>query len=450
MAETIALPAAISGAGYAAGFAPSFRASFTATNAGDSAGSSFSSALRGAAREQRSSTSHGDDDRASAYAGATAVGTATPVPPQTQRQPTAGDGQADGAAGAGDDGGQGNNAALAALQGRALTLLAGPAGAAQPSAAAGAPANGGLPSTSGATLPASGHATPSAGSQEAQGAELADAATALADAGAGLAQALHGVQVQLAASANGGPVPQSGDPHEKSQKDKASATAAFAGMPVTRAAHQPAQAGWAPAHRPDSVTATTTPATTNAAGAPGATAAPPAAAQPRLNQPTGRPAGTGATGAWASTGTRQADGPGDSTPIRAIDQVADGLVMTVRQGKSEATLSLQPASLGAVKVQLSTGQDGLIIRLSAERDATGDLLRAHMGELREVLAGQQIAVSELHVLHNPPAPTAAGGQNAPHDGFAWQERPKANQQNANQGDGNTGSDQDSDEGAEPE
>ena len=198
-------------------------------------------------------------------------------------------------------------------------------------------------------------------------------------------------------------------------------------------------------HRPDTPAITansgaTHTATTNAVAA---TLQAPPAAQPRTGLPAGRPAAPAATGAWASAGTQQSGDPGGTTPIKAIDQVADGLVMTVRQGKSEATISLQPAALGAVKVQLSSGQDGLIIRLSAEHDATGDLLRAHMGELREVLAGQQIAVSELHVLHNPPAPAPTGGQNAPHDGFTWQERPKANQDNANQDEGNARSNQDS-------
>lgn len=460
MAETIALPAA--GAGYAASFAAVFRPSFGAAGSGASAGSSFSSALRSAQRDQQPRSSRDDDDRVTDYAGAAAA--ATQAQPQAQAQQPAGDSETDGAPAAGDNGaaGQAKDTALTALQGRMVTLLAAQAGTAAPAASAptaGTPASAGQTTPPAATLPASSADTatsaatpqPQPEAPEDASMELVDATPALAAIAERLAPALHGVQLQLTANAGAQPEPQTDAPHGQTQKEKAATTAAFAGVPATRAAHPPAQGAWAPAHHPGAVTAaaTTTAAPTHTASA-SATAAAPPATQPRPNQPPSRTAAPSATSAWASAGTRQADGSGATTPVKAIDQVADGLVMTVRQGKSEATISLQPASLGSVKVQLSTGQDGLVIRLSAEHDATGDLLRAHMGELREALAGQQIAVSELHVLHNPPAPAAAGGQNAPNDGFAWQERPKANQENPNQGDGNARSDQDAGDDAEHE
>jgi len=124
--------------------------------------------------------------------------------------------------------------------------------------------------------------------------------------------------------------------------------------------------------------------------------------------------GSGAAAVDAATALDMA------APVKTIDQVADALVMTVRAGRSEATMSLRPAALGEVRAQISAGPNGLVIRLSAEHAAVGDLLRARVSELREALTGQQIAVSELHVLHNPP-PAAAGT----HDGAAWQERERA-------------------------
>lgn len=138
---------------------------------------------------------------------------------------------------------------------------------------------------------------------------------------------------------------------------------------------------------------------------------------------------TGAAG-WAGAATAKtasgagaafvdaATAPDAVAPVKTIDQVADALVMTVRAGRSEATISLRPAALGEVRAQISAGPNGLVIRLSAEHAAVGDLLRARVAELREALTGQQIAVSELHVLHNPPAAATAGT----HDGAAWQER----------------------------
>jgi flagellar hook-length control protein FliK len=114
---------------------------------------------------------------------------------------------------------------------------------------------------------------------------------------------------------------------------------------------------------------------------------------------------------------------GAAPSARAVDQVASALVVSIRAGRSEATISLRPAALGEVRAQIISGQDGLVIRLSAERDSVGDLLRSQMGALRDALAGQQIAVSELHVLHNPPA--AGNGTN---DGAAWQQRPRLPQE----------------------
>ncbi len=447
MPETIAPPSATFVAGYASGYAAADRNGSSST--GENQGASFTSVLRSAEREGAPRSNRSSDDHASEYAGAAATAANAPVPPQPPSQPAAGEGSS-----GNGDGGQAKDMALASLQGRVLTLLAGqsaaatvptatpPAGSAgqngpaatpqpAPPAAAGLPGANVEGSTAGAvTAPQNGAQSPAA----------AGTASSAGAAAAGFALALPGGQVQAAIISAGQPATHDGDPREKSQKDTAGTTAVLAGMPATRAAYQPALGAWAPAHRPEAATtspvSTATHTTTATSVAPAALQ-PPAAAQPRLS----RPAAPAATGAWTSAGTRQADGLGDSTPIKAIDQVADGLVMTIRQGKSEATISLRPASLGEVKVQLSTGTDGLIIRLAAEHDATGDLLRAHMGELREVLAGQQIAVSELHVLHNPPAP-AAGLQNAPHDGFTWQERPQTKRDDTSQGDGSARPDQD--------
>ncbi len=102
-----------------------------------------------------------------------------------------------------------------------------------------------------------------------------------------------------------------------------------------------------------------------------------------------------------------------------VDQVAAALALTVREGRTEATVTLRPAALGEVKVRIATGTDGVVIHISAERDAVGELLRARTGDLREALVRQQVPVAELHVLHNPPALPVA----EPRPALQWQERP---------------------------
>jgi hypothetical protein len=126
---------------------------------------------------------------------------------------------------------------------------------------------------------------------------------------------------------------------------------------------------------------------------------------------------------------------------RAVDQVTEALTLSIREGRTEATISLRPAALGAVKVQIVSGADGLVIRMTAERDAVGELLRGHIAELREALAVHQVAVSELHVLHNPPA--VAAPETSP-----WQDRTPAHEDQEQTPGGSSGGEPDEDETAE--
>jgi hypothetical protein len=114
---------------------------------------------------------------------------------------------------------------------------------------------------------------------------------------------------------------------------------------------------------------------------------------------------------------------------RVVDQVANGLAMHVREGRTEATLTLRPEALGEVRVHIVAGPAGLTIRLSAEREAVTELLRASAGELHAALAGRQVPVSELHVLYNAPPAAPPRTEQA-----FWQERPWSRREQA-QGDG---------------
>lgn len=102
----------------------------------------------------------------------------------------------------------------------------------------------------------------------------------------------------------------------------------------------------------------------------------------------------------------------------AVAQVAAALALSARDGVTEVTITLRPPELGEVRARIVTGPDGLVIRLSAEHEAVGALLRARAGDLQQALVAQQVSVAEVHVLHNPPpAPVST----AP-DWQGWQER----------------------------
>lgn len=147
--------------------------------------------------------------------------------------------------------------------------------------------------------------------------------------------------------------------------------------------------------------------------APGAKGDPAAASAPGQS----RPPVPATASTWGSTGTGTA-GAGSAGSGRTVDQVASALALDVREGRTEATITLRPAALGEVKVKIASGQDGVVIHIAAERDAVGELLRSRVAELRDALVHHQVPVAELHVLHNPPAPLPAD-----HERPAWQDRP---------------------------
>lgn len=119
------------------------------------------------------------------------------------------------------------------------------------------------------------------------------------------------------------------------------------------------------------------------------------------------------TQAAAPAGVVPADAP--RTPV--VAQVAAALALYARDGLTEVTITLRPPELGEVRARIIVAPDGLVIRLSADHEAVGALLRARAGELHQALAAQQMPVVEVHVLHNPPpTPSAA----AP-DWQGWQE-----------------------------
>jgi hypothetical protein len=124
-------------------------------------------------------------------------------------------------------------------------------------------------------------------------------------------------------------------------------------------------------------------------------------------------------------GVQAAQAAASSAPAsgRIVDQVANGLSLAVRDGRTEAVLTLRPDALGEVRVQIVSGPEGVTIRLSAEREAVGELLRAGIADLQEALAGHQVAVSEVVVMQNAPAQAATNAETP-----LWQERPWSRQE----------------------
>jgi hypothetical protein len=156
-----------------------------------------------------------------------------------------------------------------------------------------------------------------------------------------------------------------------------------------------------------------------------------------------QPSAAGAPRAEQSVASAMSQTVVAPSTAQPVDQVAGALAMNIREGRTEVSISLRPATLGAVNVRIVAGRDGLVIHIAAERTDAGDLLRSQLVELRQALVNHQIPVAELHVLHNPPpAPPAGPEQPAP-----WTEERSASRRESEQEGGRRreGQDQDDDE-----
>lgn len=142
-----------------------------------------------------------------------------------------------------------------------------------------------------------------------------------------------------------------------------------------------------------------------------------------LPHPIGARSGTPLPQVGEGLGVRVGEGIASAPRPSAVAQVAAALVLSARDGVTEVTITLRPPELGEVRARIVAGPDGLVIRLSAEHEAVGALLRARAGELQQALTAQQVPVVEVHVLHNPPAYPSL--QPAPREGEpGWAEWPR--------------------------
>ncbi len=111
-------------------------------------------------------------------------------------------------------------------------------------------------------------------------------------------------------------------------------------------------------------------------------------------------AGTTATSASTASAASAAYTSSTATAARApvdlqdaIDAVRASFTVAVRQGQSQAQITLSPASLGAIRISLSQTPDGLIARVAADHPEALQLLQQNSAELRNSLQA-----SGLHLL----------------------------------------------------
>lgn len=136
--------------------------------------------------------------------------------------------------------------------------------------------------------------------------------------------------------------------------------------------------------------------------------------------------------AAATLDTTAAAALGQNVPAPLdLGNLVTSLALTIRTGLAEARLHLRPAGLGQVTVQISTGREGVALRLTADTAAATSLLLAHAGDLRAALAARGIAVADLHVA---PSPASAWSVNEARWQQEGRQRPGSGASNAFGGD----------------
>jgi flagellar hook-length control protein FliK len=96
----------------------------------------------------------------------------------------------------------------------------------------------------------------------------------------------------------------------------------------------------------------------------------------------------------------------------AVDAVRATFTMAVRQGQTQARISLSPPSLGAIRISLSQTSDGLVARVVADHPEALRLLMQNSAELRNSLQS-----SGLHLLR---LDIGQGGQSGAQSGASSQ------------------------------
>ena len=86
-------------------------------------------------------------------------------------------------------------------------------------------------------------------------------------------------------------------------------------------------------------------------------------------------------------------------PLPVTDQLANAIAPAARQpdGSYQVSIRLHPEELGVVHVELHVEAGVVNVSVHAEGDATRDLLRQNLGQLRQQLANSGLATGHFDV-----------------------------------------------------
>jgi len=103
--------------------------------------------------------------------------------------------------------------------------------------------------------------------------------------------------------------------------------------------------------------------------------------------------------------------------LPVADQLATVLAPAAHQpdGSYQVNIRLQPEELGVVNVELRLESGTVNVSLHAEGDATGDMLRQNLGQLRQHLANAGLTTGRFDVSTGSGTGSNQGGPSAGHE-----------------------------------
>jgi flagellar hook-length control protein FliK len=89
--------------------------------------------------------------------------------------------------------------------------------------------------------------------------------------------------------------------------------------------------------------------------------------------------------------------PSRSVPLYLSNQIGRQLSMSLKNGDNQLKLQLKPPELGSLRVEMEVSNNVLKIGMTADRQATKEILLSHVNELKQALGEHGIKVEKVDI-----------------------------------------------------
>ena len=96
-----------------------------------------------------------------------------------------------------------------------------------------------------------------------------------------------------------------------------------------------------------------------------------------------------------------------------VDQIVRHVVTSIKEGRSEMHILLEPEHLGTLRLRLLLDESTLTVRLQVASESTRELIESHLPKLRAFLEQQGLSVEKFDVLVEHEAPGSSDRRETP-------------------------------------